>query len=143
MAKAKKGGGKPFEKGVSGNPNGRPKLDYATLEAKLYTRSAVIEAMHEAMAMPLCDLMEGSNAEHAPYASGAQAMMRSLLAAAILQGCPKRAAFFMSYLFGRPIEYDPKIDDKAPTYKKGLDEVPSEAITKVLNELKSRGESVI
>lgn len=144
MAKGKKTGGKSFEEGVSGNPNGRPVLDFNTTEAKAYTRAQVLNAMHEAMQMPVADLVKylKPTERELGYKSGAQALMASILAKGIVFGCERKAQFFMSYLFGRPVEYDPSKDIPEPTYTKSMESVSSQVLTRVLREQeKARAEA--
>lgn len=134
MAKGKVPKGKPFEKSESGNPGGRPKLEYNAIEAKSLTRSEVLCAMHNVMSMARKDIDQMCDPDITPYASGANALMAAVLSKAIAMGCPTRAQFFMSYLFGRPTDYDPTKDDTRVDPKKNLNAIPSEVIIRAYNE---------
>lgn len=136
MAKGKKAVGKPFEPGVSGNEKGRPVLDYNTAEARQYTRTQVLNAMHEAMRMPVVDLIKylTPTDKELGYKSGAEALMASILAKGIVFGCERKAQFFMSYLFGRPVEYDPTEDVAKDPGKTKVEAVNSDVLVRVMRE---------
>lgn len=132
MAKGKKTGGRLIEPGTTGNPHGRPRLDYMTQEARALTRSTVITAMHTVMEMPHTEIAKLANIKLSPEAIGAQALMASVLSKAISKGDPKGAQFFMSYLFGRPVEYDPKEDESPAAGSQLANSLSSEILTEVL-----------
>lgn len=79
---------KPFKKGQSGNPKGRPKK----LDIK--------EAVQEAMALE----KNGMN--------GLQAMVMKLLQEAIKKGDVRAAEFLAKYGFGLPNQMPADVDDK-------------------------------
>lgn len=134
MTKGKKSGGSDFEKGVSGNRAGRPRLDYMTQEAKSLTRATVLTAMHKVMEMEHQDIDRLSDVKKSPETIGAVALMASVLSKAIKKGNPMAAQFFMSYLFGRPVIYDPKDDNEAPSSVKAAESISSEVLTEVLRK---------
>ncbi len=139
MAKEKKPRGVPFQKGKSGNPKGLEPVKIDTLILRKHTRNDIMEAICKVMTDKVFDteiLAEN------PYAPGAQALMASVMVKAIELGCHQRAQFFMSYMFGRPTEYDPKDDTPPPAYKSKMDSVPSHAIIKAMKEAQANAEPI-
>ena len=140
MAKGKRKGGKLFEKGVSGNPTGRPTLGPEMNLARTMTRTVIIGAICKAMTSKVSD---SEILADNPYATGADALMASVMMKAIEMGCPSRAQFFMSYLFGRPAQYDPKDDMPPPAYTEKMDSVPSQAIIRAIKEAQANAEQPV
>ena len=146
MAKKKLRGaidGKAWVKGQSGNPAGRPPMPPKARSLRDTTRSDIMEAMCEVMAMARTDIDKMADKDEMSYASGARALMASVLSKGIAMGCPTRAQFFMTYLFGKPKEYDPKADETVPSYIAELEQVPSAAIMKAIHEVEKQRQAAL
>lgn len=132
MAKGRYTGGRQFQKGVSGNPSGRPAMPDTLKALQKNSKQIILQNICDLILKPQREVKQ--IAEMGSTMSGV-ALMASVLHKGIEMGCTSRAQFFMNYLIGKPTEYDPETLEETDEEKtKALETVPSEALTRVLRE---------
>lgn len=132
MALGRKTGGKPFPKGVSSNPSGRPAMPEAIKKLQKNSRIIIMEAMCNMILQPVSEVEKiAANKESASMI----ALLSAVMSKGIAQGCNVRAQFFMNYMIGKPLDFDPKILDEEESIVEGvIKEMPSTVLTKALKE---------
>lgn len=131
---------KPFDKGVSGNPNGRPKgKSPAELnELKGQTKHEVVDAIHRSLMMNMEEL---KNALQDPQATVAQQLVGRIIMKALKDGCFQRAQFLLNYVLGRPKTFE-NDDNSAPdmaTPQAVLTGVPTNVLIELMAKHKTSG----
>lgn len=109
MAKGKFTGGRPFEKGVSGNPKGRPPLPAdlkATRDMDQMEFERLARGMMQLTKKELNDLIK---AEDSP---AQVVMIARIVRAGMWSSDQKRLDFLMTRLVGRPKNHSAKDDEK-------------------------------
>ncbi len=101
---------KPFPKGVSGNPNGRPKKFTSTLKSMGYKNSEVADSIQSMLAMTLDELKD-------IYQNSESTVLEKTVAGAIKKSIEKgdlhSIEILLSRVFGKPKE-SVKIDSPVP-----------------------------
>lgn len=90
--------GIPFEKGVSGNPSGRPKTPRDVLEARQMTTVEFTRLMNKFTGMTRDELAEYSRN---PKATTLELLVASIIVKAITNGDHMRAEFLLNRLVGK------------------------------------------
>lgn len=101
---------RPFPKGVSGNPNGRPKKFTSTLKSMGYKNSEVADSIQSMLAMTLEELKD-------IYQNSESTVLEKTVAGAIKKSIEKgdlhSIEILLSRVFGKPKE-SVKIDSPVP-----------------------------
>jgi hypothetical protein len=101
---------KPFPKGVSGNPNGRPRKFVSTLKGMGYKNSEVADSIQSMLAMTLEELKD-------IYQNPESTVLEKTVAGAIKKSIEKgdlhSIEILLSRVFGKPKE-SVKIDSPVP-----------------------------
>lgn len=98
MAKGKKTGGRNFQKGVSGNPKGRPPLPKELNEALRMTRKEFTELLVKYLAYSLEDLKKTQKAKET---KALDRIVIAVIVNAIAKGDDRRLDFLMNRIIGK------------------------------------------
>lgn len=101
MAKGEKTGGRNFEDGKSGNPNGRPKLPADVKAVLNFNQVEFVRQSNEFLSMSVSDLDKViEDAQETVF----RVILARTLKAGIESGDQKRLEFFLDRLIGKPIQ---------------------------------------
>lgn len=137
--KKKQPTGTKWQKGQSGNPAGLNGKNPIVSAQRRMSRERLMEAIMKVMPMPQ-DEVEALSVN--PSSRACDALIASVMTKGIKSGNPMHAQFFMSYTFGRPLEYDPKDEDQTEVAAEGLKGVPKDLIVGVLRAINSVNQPV-
>lgn len=98
-----------FEKGKSGNPEGRPKLPAAALEAKKLTAAEIVLKLSEFMLMTPAQRLERLSS---PNRTTADEMIGAIIEKGIIEGSPTHLNFIFDRTVGKVTD---KLDVTVPT----------------------------
>ena len=114
---------KPFPKGVSGNPNGRPRKFVSTLKAMGYKNSEVADSIQSMLAMTLDELKE-------VYQNPLSTVLEKTVAGAIKKSIEKgdlnSIEILLSRVFGKPkesVKIDSPVPENSPIRQLSLEEL--------------------
>lgn len=114
---------KPFPKGVSGNPNGRPRKFVSTLKAMGYKNSEVADSIQSMLAMTLDELKE-------VYQNPLSTVLEKTVAGAIKKSIEKgdlnSIEVLLSRVFGKPkesVKIDSPVPENSPIRQLSLEEL--------------------
>lgn len=114
---------KPFPKGVSGNPNGRPRKFVSTLKAMGYKNSEVADSIQSMLAMTLDELKE-------VYQNPLSTVLEKTVAGAIKKSIEKgdlnSIEVLLSRVFGKPkesVKIDTPVPENSPIRQLSLEEL--------------------
>jgi hypothetical protein len=99
VAKGKKTGGRDYPKGVSGNPAGRPPVPSDLLEARALTPSEFDRIANKLLELTKDELNSLLKNDKTP---AKVVMLARIIRSAMWSSDPKRAAFFLDRLIGKP-----------------------------------------
>ena len=97
MAKGNKTGGKDFEPGRSGNPNGRPRLPEDLREARALNKTEFERILNLGIHLTAEELKNRLEAKGTPTI---ELMVLKIIAAAVNRGDEKRLGFILDRLIG-------------------------------------------
>lgn len=100
----------PWPKGVSGNPNGRPRTAPEIKQLKDEAKAEVVEAIHRSLLMTMPELTAKLKD---PTTTVAQQLVCRIVIKALKEGCYQRAQFMLNYVIGRPKAFE-NDDNSAP-----------------------------
>lgn len=134
-----KTGGRDFQKGLSGNPKGRPRADIELEFLKRRAKNEVLYCISDTMTMTRDELALVSTD---PDSTMCQLMIGSVMSKAIKEGCPARAQFMLNYILGRPKPFDPDEDLEADSNEKkgALATIPSGTLIDLLKTAAAKNE---
>jgi hypothetical protein len=108
MAKGKKTGGRNWGKGESGNKAGYQGLTDVQL-LKHRTRDEILKSMCSLLTRPMREveaiannMKKGENGPEVGDEKCADVLMASVIAAAVVKGCPSRLNYMFQHIIGRP-----------------------------------------
>ena len=114
---------KPFPKGVSGNPNGRPRKFVSTLKAMGYKNSEVADSIQSMLAMTLDELKE-------VYQNPLSTVLEKTVAGAIKKSIEKgdlnSIEVLLPRVFGKPkesVKIDSPVPENSPIRQLSLEEL--------------------
>lgn len=132
VAQGRKTGGRPFPKGVASNPAGRPAMPEAIKKLQKNSRIVIMEAMCSMILKPVHEIEKIAESRDS---ASMVALMASVMEKGIKLGCNTRAQFFMNYMIGKPLDFDPSIlDEEEGVVEKALETMPSTVLTTALRE---------
>lgn len=129
--------GRPFEKGNKMSP-GRGGANPIVVQARKESKERLMSAIAKVLPMPVCEvevLAENSSGR------AADALIAAVMMKGIKTGSPMHAQFFMSYTFGRPIDYDPNEEEFIEKVKTNVEGVPKDIIVGLLKGLQNAAQS--
>lgn len=138
--KKKRGPGRPFPPGVSGNPNGKLPMPAEVKEAKVFTASEIACGFAVVCSLTMTEidaLLERSDAKAID-----QALAR-IMKNAVERGDPYHLDFFLKWMIGKPMNYS---DDDTEEVRRMLEKIkgmPRDELLKRLNQAIVNGEKEI
>lgn len=128
MAEPAKPRGRPFAKG-NNLGKGRPKESAVISVIKKTSRETLMLAIAKVLTMPVaeCEFLSENQSGRS-----CDALMASVMTKGIKSGNPMHAQFFMTYTFGKPLDYDPEEDEMIDRASELARNIPSEVITQIL-----------
>lgn len=132
MAKGRKTGGRNFEKGSCPNPGGRPAMPEALKKLQKNSRVVIMEAM---LGMILKPVHEVEAIAESNKSASMIALLASVMTKGISMGCNTRAQFFMNYMIGKPLDFDPEtLEQEESIVENAIEKMPSEILNQALRE---------
>lgn len=126
--------GRPWPKGYCPNPTGRRGVDASVTKARRLSKERLMNAIEKVLPMPVEEVAKMSKAKGV---RACDALIASVMMKGIMTGSSMHAQFFMSYTFGRPLEYDPNEEIDIENGAEKAKEVPKDILIALLQGLQN------